>query len=278
MSECDSENWAAVQALFNRASVLPPQARAAFLERECADEEIRRVVCSLLEYSSTGVDTLAAEIAAETAAIVRDANPDERLIGARIGPYKVEAIVGHGGMGAVYRASRDDPEFRQQVAIKLVRAAMQSADTLQRFKQERQILAQLAHPNIACLLDGGSTPDGIPYLVMEFIEGENITTWCWGRTLSIEQRLRLFLQVCEGVQFAHGRQVVHRDLKPGNVLVTTEGTAKLLDSASPRFSTRGQTTREPRRWACARLRRSTPRPNRSVANLFRRHRTSTRWA
>jgi Tol biopolymer transport system component len=227
MSAGDSENWAVVQALFDRASVLPPDARSAFLDRECADEKIRGEVRSLLEYSSANLDTLAGEIAAQTAALAREPDPDERLIGARIGPYKVEAIVGHGGMGAVYRASRDDREFSQQVAIKLVRAAMQSADTLQRFKQERQILAKLAHPNIARLLDGGSTPDGIPYLVMEFIEGKSITEWC--RTLSIEQRLRLFLQVCDGVQFAHGRQVVHRDLKPGNVLVTTEGTAKLLD-------------------------------------------------
>jgi Tol biopolymer transport system component len=229
MSASDSENWAVVQALFDQASALPPDARSAFLDRECADENIRCEVRSLLEYSSANLDTLAAEIAAETAAVTREPNPDERLIGARIGPYKVEVIVGHGGMGAVYRASRDDREFSQQVAIKLVRAAMQSADTLQRFKQERQILAKLAHPNIARLLDGGSTSDGIPYLVMEFIEGESITAWCRARALSIEQKLRLFLQVCDGVQFAHERQVVHRDLKPGNVLVTVEGTAKLLD-------------------------------------------------
>src|SRR5215831_4887445 len=229
MSASDSENWAVVQALFDRASALLPDARSAFLDRECADEKIRCEVRSLLEYSATNLDTLAGEIAAQTAAVARETNPDERLIGARIGPYRVEAIIGHGGMGAVYRASRDDREFSQQVAIKLVRAAMQSADTLQRFKQERQILAKLAHLNIARLLDGGSTSDGIPYLVMEFIEGESITAWCRSRKLSIEQRLRLFIQVCDGVQFAHDRQVVHRDLKPGNVLVTTDGAAKLLD-------------------------------------------------
>jgi Tol biopolymer transport system component len=229
MSQGHSEDWAVIEALFDRASALPVEARADFLDRECPDEKIRCEVLSLLEYSSTNLDTLAGEIAAQTAEVVGEADPDERLIGARIGPYKVEAIVGHGGMGAVYRASRDDPEFRQQVAIKLVRAAMQSPDTLQRFKQERQILARLAHPNIARLLDGGSATDGIPYLVMEFIEGESITAYCRGQALSIEQRLRLFLQVCDGVQFAHTRQVVHRDLKPGNVLVTRDGTAKLLD-------------------------------------------------
>src|SRR5215472_13335321 len=127
MSEADSENWAVVQALFDRASALPPDARAAFLDRECADERIRCEVRSLLEYSSTNLDTLAGEIAAQTAVVAHETDPDERLIGTRIGPYKVEAIVGHGGMGAVYRASRDDREFSQQVAMKLVRAAMQSA-------------------------------------------------------------------------------------------------------------------------------------------------------
>jgi serine/threonine protein kinase len=108
----------------------------------------------LLECSSTGLGTLAADTVAETAAVVREADPDQHLIGVRLGPYKVEAIVGHGGMGAVYHAERDDAEFRLQVAIKLVRAAMQSADTLQRFKLERQILVRLAYPNIARLLDG----------------------------------------------------------------------------------------------------------------------------
>src|SRR6202023_3582493 len=111
-------------------------------------------------------------------------------------------IAGHGGMGAVYRASRDDAEFRQQVAIKLVRAAAATPHTLRRFRQERQILARLSHPNIARLLDGGSTAEGVPYLVMEFIEGEPITTWCERHAPKLEQRLRIFLQVCEAVEFA----------------------------------------------------------------------------
>ena len=172
MSQLDPEKWAEVRRLFALASELPPEAHAELLERECADRDVLREVRSLLEYSSAELDTTAAAIAAEAAALTREADPDERLIGARLGPYKVDAIVGHGGMGAVYRAYRDDGEFRQKVAIKLVRPAAQSPGTLQRFKQERQILARLAHPNIARLLDGGSTPDGVPYLVMEFIEAK----------------------------------------------------------------------------------------------------------
>ena len=229
MSELDPSRWAEVQRLFADASELPPEERAAFLERECTDPAILREVRSLLEYSQGELHTAAASIAAVASVAAREADPDQRLIGARLGPYKVEAIVGHGGMGAVYRACRDDGEFHQQVALKLVRAASQTTGTLQRFKQERQILASLAHPNIARLLDGGSTPDGVPYLVMEFIEGDPITAWCERQSLSIEQRLRLFLSVCEGVEFAHRNLVVHRDLKPGNILVTADGVPKLLD-------------------------------------------------
>ena len=229
MSQLDPEQWAMVRRLFARASELPPEDRAELLERECADRGVLREVRSLLEYSFADLDTTAAAILAEAAALTREADPDKRLIGARLGPYKVEAILGHGGMGAVYRAYRDDGEFRQQVAIKLVRAAAQSPGTLQRFKQERQILARLAHPNIARLLDGGSTPDGVPYLVMEFIEGESIAAWCQRQSVTIEQRLRLFLRVCDGVEFAHRNLVVHRDLKPGNILVSADGTPKLLD-------------------------------------------------
>ena len=132
-------------------------------------------------------------------------------------------------MGAVYRAAGDDAEFRQQVAIKLVRAAAESPGTLRRFRQERQILARLSHPNIARLLDGGSTPEGVPYLVMEFIAGEPISAWCDRHALGIEERLRLFVRVCEAVDSAHRDLVVHRDLKPANILVTDDGTPKLLD-------------------------------------------------
>jgi Tol biopolymer transport system component len=229
MFQLDPKQWAEVRRLFARASELQPAERAGLLQKECLDDDVRREVRALLEQPATGIDGVSEAIADEMAAIAHEPDPDERLIGVRLGPYRVDAIVGHGGMGAVYRASRDDGEFRHQVAIKLVRAAARSPAALQRFKRERQILAHLAHPNIARLLDGGSTPDGVPYLVMEFIAGETLTAWCARQSLTLNQRLRLFLRVCDGVQFAHQNRVVHRDLKPGNILVTADGTPKLLD-------------------------------------------------
>jgi len=229
MSQLDPEQWAEVRRLFERASALKPADGTGFLEKECLDEDVRREVRALLEQPATGIDGVAEAIADEMASIGREPDPDERLIGVRLGPYRVDAIVGHGGMGAVYRASRDDGEFRHQVAVKLVRAAARSPVALQRFKRERQILAHLAHPNIARLLDGGSTPDGVPYLVMEFIAGETLIAWCDRQSLTLNQRLRLFLRVCDGVECAHHNRVVHRDLKPGNILVTADGTPKLLD-------------------------------------------------
>jgi Tol biopolymer transport system component len=229
LAELNPEQWAEVKRLFMAAAELRPEELPDYLLRECPDQDLRREVESLLAYSGAEIASAHVAIASAAAAAAREPDPDERLIGARLGPYKVEAIAGHGGMGAVYRASRDDSEFRQQVAIKLVRVAAASPDTLRRFRQERQILARLSHPNIARLLDGGSTPDGVPYLVMEFIEGEPITAWCDRQSLGVEDRLRLFLQVCQGVEFAHRDLVVHRDLKPGNILVTKDGTPKLLD-------------------------------------------------
>jgi serine/threonine protein kinase len=131
-------------------------------------------------------------------------------------------------MGAVYEGVRAD-QYRKRVAIKLVQGGLDSELTLARFRRERQILANLAHPNVATLLDGGVTPDGRPFLVMEYVEGEPITTWCDARRLSVDARLALFRQVCDAVQYAHKNLVVHGDIKPGNILVTADGTAKLLD-------------------------------------------------
>ncbi len=153
-----------------------------------------------------------------------------RRVGTRIGPYRLERVIGTGGMGVVYLAIRDDHQFTKNVAIKLVQSGREVKFVLDRFRQERQILAQLDHPNIARFIDGGLTSDGLPYYVMEYVEdGESIVDYCRKRDLSLFQRLNIFLQVCSAVNYAHRNLVVHRDLKPGNILVDKHGVLKLLD-------------------------------------------------
>jgi serine/threonine protein kinase/Flp pilus assembly protein TadD len=149
--------------------------------------------------------------------------------GQGLGPYRVISAIGCGGMGAVYRAERDDGRFAQRVAIKVVSGALTTPAFLERFQQEYRILASLEHPNIARLLDAGTTEDGLPYFVMEYVEGQPIDQFCAAHRLSVPERLRLVLQVCDAVQFAHQKLIVHRDLKPDNILVTEQGIPKLLD-------------------------------------------------
>jgi serine/threonine protein kinase len=158
-----------------------------------------------------------------------DSDTMPRMEGRRIGAYLILRELGRGGMGTVYLASRDDDVVRRQVAIKIVRAGLGETEVMRRFRQERDILAALDHPAIARLIDGGSTEEGLPYFVMDYIEGERIDTWCDRRKLNVTGRLKLFQAVCEGVQYAHQHLVVHRDLKPANILVTAEGHVKLLD-------------------------------------------------
>ena len=198
----------------------------AFLDQACAgDEPLRREVESLLEY-----DRQAGGILDQPAvAMPPEEEAGDPWIGRRIGPYQVLNRLGRGGMGVVYLALRVDREFSKQVALKLLRPGLESEDVVQRFRAERQILAALDHPNIAQLLDGGSTEDGLPYLVMEYVEGQPIAESCDRRDLALRERIELFLTVCSAVHFAHQNLVVHRDLKPGNILVTPEGHPKLLD-------------------------------------------------
>lgn len=151
------------------------------------------------------------------------------MLGRRFGPYEVTRELGSGGMGSVYLAERVDRQFHRQVAIKLLRPETTDRMSIERFRTERETLAALDHPNIVKLLDGGVTEEGFPYLVMDYVEGMPIHEYSTGRTLSFHQRLRLFLQVADGVHYAHRHLVVHRDIKPGNILVTAEGVAKLLD-------------------------------------------------
>src|SRR4051812_23094578 len=155
--------------------------------------------------------------------------PKDGLIGRTIGSYLIIQQIGRGGMGTVYRAVRADGEFQIEVAIKFVSRGMDSGLVSERFRKERQILAKLEHPNIARLLDGGTTDHGLAYFVMEYVHGEPLTKYCDSHQLSVAERLRLFRRVCDAVSYAHENLVVHRDLKPDNILVTKDGVPKLLD-------------------------------------------------
>lgn len=220
--------WSRLEDLFHRAAALPPSDRSAFLDSECAgDAALRADVESLLTHDAPPGAGIEDDIQREAEFIAAAAG--EHLIGRRIGPYRVTAIIGEGGMGAVYRAVRDDDQYHKEVAVKLVRRGVETEMLLQRFRAERQILASLDHPYIARLLDGGATADGLPYFAMELIEGAPITRYASDRRLSIEARLELFQKVCEAVQYAHAKLTVHRDLKPANILITPDGFPKLLD-------------------------------------------------
>ncbi|MBI3209466.1 MAG: serine/threonine protein kinase [Candidatus Solibacter usitatus] len=219
------ERWQQVKNVLAGALELPAAERSVFLEQACGeDTELLAEVNSLL-----AEDLPADFIEQPPRALVDEALDDVELTGQRIGPYRVLRELGRGGMGAVYLAERADEEYRQQVAIKLVQRGLGRSTMLARFRQERQILATLEHPNIARLLDGGTTAGGLPYLVMEYIDGEPIDVYCRHRALNVEARLKLFQQACAAVHFAHQRLVIHRDLKPGNILVTGGGVVKLLD-------------------------------------------------
>jgi len=224
-----AERWARVKELFEAAIDLDPNQRAALLEKECGhDEALRGEIESLLK-SDEQTDGF---IEQPAFAIPRDLFPDnvdESFAGRQFGAYQVIREIGRGGLGAVYLAARADDQYRKQVAIKLVRRGLDTEDILRRFRNERQILAQLDHPNIARLIDGGTTDDGLPYFVMEYVNGEPINAYCDANALPTTERLTLFRKVCAAVTYAHQNLVIHRDLKPSNILVTREGEPKLLD-------------------------------------------------
>jgi tetratricopeptide (TPR) repeat protein/tRNA A-37 threonylcarbamoyl transferase component Bud32 len=218
------ERWEAVSRLFGQAVELPPGERDAFLNEACAgDPRIREEVESLLDADADATEALAGTVADAASTTFRQYAP-----GQRIGAYQVISLIGHGGMGAVYLAERADGAFQQRVAIKLLNPGL-GQDFARHFLRERQILARLQHANIARLLDGGSTPEGKPYFVMEYVDGQSINRYCDAREATVAQRLELFRSVCDAVSYAHRNLVIHRDLKPGNLLVTDEGAVKLLD-------------------------------------------------
>jgi serine/threonine protein kinase len=220
-------HWRRLDEIFQAAVDQPAEERDAFLERACAgDAELRSEVAALLRSDAIAGGFLENVIGGEAGRMVGVPSPPTPQ---RFGPYRIVGDLGRGGMGAVYLAVRDDDEYRKQVAVKLLHRGLETGEAVARFRDERQILAAFEHPGIVRLLDGGSTEEGWPYLVMERVEGVPITDYCEGRGLTVRDRLALFRQVCAAVQYAHQRLVIHRDIKPGNILVGADGTPKLLD-------------------------------------------------
>lgn len=222
-------NWPAAKRLFEMALSLPASERDAFLRRECADDEtLLSEVRSLLAWEEKAegfLDRAPVRVTDLMAAL----DPGRTRVGETLGAWRILDVIGQGGMGIVYRAERADAAFQRPAAIKVVRRGRDSASIVERFQRERETLAALDHPNIARLMDGGTTPDGEPYFVMEYVDGMPVDRFCDDKGLSVERRLDLFRTICAGVQYAHQNLIVHRDIKPDNILVSREGVPKLLD-------------------------------------------------
>ena len=218
-----SERWNRLEQLFAEALALPISARVAFLQRSCGDDlDLRKEIDALLRsHDASGVLDSAPNAADAVAPL------PSLAAGACLGHWRIEKLIGRGGMGEVYLATRADAAFEQRAALKLLR--YEAAGEMQRFHAERRILAKLEHPRIARLLDGGMAADGRPYTVMEYVEGQSLTDYCRERHSSLPERLALFTQVCDAVAFAHRNLVIHRDLKPDNIVVNAQGEIKLLD-------------------------------------------------
>ncbi|MCW5962960.1 MAG: serine/threonine protein kinase [Bryobacterales bacterium] len=213
--------WERIQSLYHRLSELPAGQQAEALESECADDAlVLEEVRELLRASPTGqLDDIVQQVAYDAASHGHE----------RVGPYRLVQEIGRGGMGTVYLGTRDDKQFDRKVAIKFLNLGLDRPEYVRRFRQERQILADLEHPHIARLIEGGESSKGQPYLVMEYVEGKPLFAYCRERQLGRKQALELVAKICDAVQYAHSNLIVHRDLKPSNILVTVDGTPKLLD-------------------------------------------------
>jgi eukaryotic-like serine/threonine-protein kinase len=224
-----AERWQRLEEIFQSALDCAPQGRAAWLDAACGgDAELRREVDSLLAAHEQGLDFTRRAACADALKVLEQRSAEVHE-GQRIGPYRIVRELGRGGMGRVYLAARADQAFEKQVAIKVVERGLDSEEVTRRFEGERQILARLDHPNITRIIDGGQTEGGLPFLVMDYVAGESIDAYCDARALDVTARLRLFQGVCAAVHYAHQHLIIHRDIKPGNVLVTRDGVPRLLD-------------------------------------------------
>jgi serine/threonine protein kinase/Tfp pilus assembly protein PilF len=238
------ERWQKIESVFQTAVELSPKDRSAYVEIACAGEPgLRNEVEKLLMSFDSAENFIESPVWTDSMMLNSSAKKDlsdsfnENLAhnqvpdysGQQIGPYRLVEEIGRGGMGAVYLADRADGEFRQRVAIKLIKRGMDSDYIIRRFRHERQILASFEHPFIARLLDGGTTKDGVPYFVMEYIDGETLYNYCDSKQLGIRERLKIFQKICSAIDYAHTKQIIHRDIKPSNILISRNSTPKLLD-------------------------------------------------
>ncbi len=219
------DRWFEIKPLLEELLDLAPEGQRSFLENRCGDDlELRNELEDYLSIEDHELEFLEQPLID----LVAGRDPQQR-VGERIGSFELTSELARGGMGVVYRAKRVEGGFEQDVAVKILKRGYDTGDFIRRARQERRILARLDHPHIARLLDGGATEDGLPYLVMELVEGDGLDLYCTEHTLDLEQRLQLFLQICKVVQLAHSNLIVHCDLKPSNILVTADGQPKLLD-------------------------------------------------
>jgi serine/threonine protein kinase len=224
------ERYQKIKEIFNRAAEMTVAEREDFLENACDSDTLRREVEEMLGFADEEEEADVFEKNAfELFSSSGGSGAPDAKIPEKIGAYKILREIGRGGMGAVYEAVREADNFTQKVALKVIKRGMDTDAILRRFRHEQKILATLEHPNIARFLDGGMTAEGLPFFAMEFVEGEFIDDYCRARNLSVNERLRLFRQVCSAVQYAHQNLVIHRDLKSKNILVTADGAPKLLD-------------------------------------------------
>lgn len=229
----DTQRWERIGDIFERLLGVPLTQRPTLLDSLCGDDaELKKIVVSMLESEDSvqRLEPAGAEVRAPTDSNLQAQDLiDVAFIGTRVGPWRIERKLGAGGMGVVWLAQRADGQFEQRVALKLIKRGMDSDAVLARFLRERQILARLEHQHIAHLIDGGVAEDGRPYFAMEYVDGVPLLRYCHEHDVKLEQRIKLFLDVCSALRFAHEQHVVHRDLKPSNVLVTAKGEVKLLD-------------------------------------------------
>ncbi|MBK7392040.1 MAG: serine/threonine protein kinase [Chloracidobacterium sp.] len=241
-----SSDWEKLNRIFAGAVELAPTQQGAYLADACrGDEDMLREAEAILAASDRAAkqDFLESDAFAAGAKILALSSVDDVVVGRSIGNYKVIKEIGRGGMGAIYLAERED--FQHRVALKIIKRGMDTDEIVRRFEQEREVLAALNHPNIARLLDGGTTADGLPFLVMEYVEGSPLDDFCEQTALNIDERLGLFRKICSAVAYAHQNLIVHRDLKPSNIIVDNDGEPKLLDFGIAKLLTpdsAGQTT------------------------------------